>query len=92
MFQKNLKVKKIAAHESNLRPLIPHSGPIPTELAQLYMTREKYYIDYTLATSVPSILVIVAPHIRLRIIYFWIYVNYIMTPFALKLFILVLPT
>jgi hypothetical protein len=53
---------------------------------------EKDYMNHTIDTNVPSILVIVAPHIRLRIIYFWIYVNYTMTPFALKLFILVLPT
>jgi len=70
MVQKNLKVNNISASESNLRPLIPHSGPLPTELSQLYPCDEKDHINHTLATSVPSILVIVAPHIRLRIIYF----------------------
>ena len=70
MFQKNLKVNNIAAHESNIRPLIPHSGLLPTELSQLYLCQEKDYINHTVGTSVPSILVIVAPHIRLRIIYF----------------------
>ena len=70
MFQKSLKVKNIAGQDSNLRPLIPYSGPLPTELSQLYLCEEKDYIIHTVPTSVPSILVIVAPHIRLRIIYF----------------------
>ena len=69
MFQKNLKVNNISASESNLRPLIPPTGPLPTELSQLNH-KEKDYINDTVRTSVPSILVIVAPHIRLRIIYF----------------------
>ena len=70
MFQKNLEVKNVAAQESNLRPMIPYYGPLPTELSQLYLCEGKDYIYQTVPTSVPSILVIVAPHIRLRIIYF----------------------